>query len=207
MAIINPNSGPDAGGPDSSYTTYMKQLSNAGVQMVGYVHTSWGDRALSDVQADIDGYASYPNLIGIFLDEASTQASDIPYYTSVYNYIKSKKGYTEVLLNPGTATAAGYMDISTNIMIYEDSAANFAKANLPSFVACAPSASEKAGYKYRFSAVAYGASLSQVSSLVSQMQNKGIGMVYITDASDVCCIYNSLASYFASEATTVAGLN
>jgi hypothetical protein len=49
IAIINPNSGPDSAGPDSSYTTYMKKLTAAGVDMVGYVHTSYGARAVSDV--------------------------------------------------------------------------------------------------------------------------------------------------------------
>jgi hypothetical protein len=113
IAIINPNSGPDPSGPDSSYTTYMNKLTAAGVDMVGYVHTSYGDRASSDVYADIDTYASkYPGLKGIFIDEAAASASEVSYYTGVYNHITSKSGYVNTILNPGTQPDQGYLAVS-----------------------------------------------------------------------------------------------
>jgi len=36
----------------------MTKLHNAGVEMIGYVHTSYGARSISDVKAEIDIYAS-----------------------------------------------------------------------------------------------------------------------------------------------------
>jgi len=87
VAIINPDSGPGTG-PDSNYNTYMAKLNEAGVEMIGYVHTSYGARALADVQADIDQYAAeFPLLVGIFLDEAADTADQVPYYTTLYSYI------------------------------------------------------------------------------------------------------------------------
>jgi hypothetical protein len=185
----------------------MTQLHNAGVELIGYVHSSYGDRALADVEADVATYASkYPLLKGIFIDEASASASDIPYYTQLYNYIISK-GYTISILNPGTQPDQGYVAISTSIVVFEDAGSKFASTSFSSFVTCATSSSQKSGYKYKFSVIAYGVSQSSASSMISSMQNKGIGLVYVTDGASGCCTYNDLVSYFAAEASSVAALN
>jgi len=210
VAIINPSSGPGTSGPDANYVNYIQQLHNAGVTIIGYVHTSWGARSLSAVEADIDQYASkFSYLSGIFVDEAANgnTAALISYYTSLYNYIKAKSGYTNVFLNPGTATDAAYLSISTNIMIYENSAANINSETIPSFVLCPPSGYSKSGWKYRFSAAAYAASSSQIVTLANDFQNMGIGYLYITDQAGGCCTYNNLATYFSTEATDIKGLN
>jgi len=207
IAIINPNSGPDASGPDSSYVSYMAKLTAAGVDMVGYVHTSYGARSTSDVNADIDAYASkYPGLKGIFLDEGSPSASDIPYYTTVYNHIISKAGYANTIINPGTQPDAGYMAISTNIVIFEDEGSSLSD-NFSTWVTCAPTAAEKSGYKYRFSGIAHSTASNGMSSILNTMANSGMGLVYVTDGAAGCCTYNELTSYFASEASSVAAMN
>jgi hypothetical protein len=207
IAIINPNSGPDPSGPDSTYVSYMTKLTNAGVDMVGYVHTTYGDRAASDVYADIDTYASkYTGLKGIFIDEASAASSELPYYQGVYNHITSKSGYVNAILNPGTQPDQGYLAVSTNLVIFEDVASNL-KNNFASWVTCAPNSAQKSGYKYKFSGIAYGASSGNINSLLSTMVNSGMGLVYLTDGAGGCCTYNTLASYFASEASSVAAMN
>jgi len=207
IAIINPNSGPDANGPDSSYKTYMQKLTTAGVDMVGYIHTSYGARSISDVQKDISTYASkYPGLKGIFVDEASADASEVAYYTQVYNAIKANSGYANTILNPGTQPDQGYLDISTNIVIFESPASSL-KSSFASWVKCAPNASEKAGWKYKFSGIAYGASQGTMTSTINTMMTAGMGLVYVTDGAAGCCTYNTLTSYMSAMATTVKALN
>nr|P11113.1 RecName: Full=Spherulin-4; Flags: Precursor [Physarum polycephalum]CAA32212.1 spherulin 4 precursor [Physarum polycephalum] len=208
IAIINPNSGPASSGPDSSYTTYMNKLTAAGVDMVGYVHTSYGARAVGDVNADIDTYASkYPGLKGIFLDEASASASEISYYTNVYNHIKSKSGYVNSILNPGTQPDQGYLAISSNIVIFEDAGSNL-KNNYASWVKCAPSASQKSGYKYKFSGIAHSTSSGSMSGIINTMVSVlAMGLVYVTDGAAGCCTYNTLTSYLSQEASAVHALN
>lgn len=211
MAIINPDSGPLPSGPDSSYISYMKKLSNAGITQIGYVHTSYGGRALSTVESEINTYGTLYaglGLQGIFLDEVSNSVNQLSYYTSLYNYIKSNyPSWQNIFINPGTTTVPQYLSVSTNIMIYENSQANLPSTTFPDWVLCANSTALKSGWQYRFSGIAYNASLSQVSSLITQFHNKGIGYVYITDGNLGCCTYNNLASYFPSEASTVLSLN
>jgi hypothetical protein len=207
IAIINPNSGPASAGPDSSYTTYMNKLTTAGVEMVGYVYTSYGARSIADVKADIDTYANkYRNVKGIFFDEASASASDIPFYTQAYNYVMSK-GMTHSILNPGTAPAQGYVSIASNIVIFEDAGSKMSSINFASWVTCAPDSASKANYKYKFSGIAHSTSSGSAAGVINSFQNKGMGLVYVTDGAAGCCTYNSLTSYYASEASTVQSLN
>jgi len=154
IAIINPNSGP-ASAPDSSYNTYMTKLKNAGVEMIGYVYTSYGARSIADVKKDIDTYASkYPLLTGIFFDEVSDSASQVAFYTQAYNYVM-QKGYSHSILNPGVQPAEAYVDISTSIVIFEEAASKLSSKSFSSFVTCASSSAEKSSYKYKFAAIAH----------------------------------------------------
>jgi len=206
VAIVNPNSGPTAT-PSSAYTTYMNKLNAAGAEQVGYVYTQYASRSISAVKADIDIYKNkYPHVIGIFFDEASNKASDVPYYRELYNYVISK-GYSQSILNPGVTPDAGYLDISTNIVVFEDYGSSVNSKTYSNFVKCAPNSSAKANYKYKFSAIAHTTSQSNMASYINKFHQSGIGMVYITDGAGGCCTYNELVSYFAAQATSIASLN
>jgi len=206
IAIINPNSGPDTA-PDSSYTTYMKKLNTAGVIQVGYVYTSFGERVLADAKADIDTYASkYSYLSGIFFDEVSGAAADVTFYTELYNYVLSK-GWSQVILNPGTQPTSAYSAISSNIVVFEDQGSLFSGTSFDSWVTCAPTSAAKSGYKYKFSAIAHTTASSSAPAIIASMAKKGMGLVYTTDGAGGCCTYNTLVSYFASETTSVVSLN
>jgi len=207
IAIINPNSGPDPSGPDSSYVTYMSQLASAGVQMIGYVYTSYGERAISDVEADIDTYTSlYTGITGIFFDEGSPDASEIAFYTQAYNYVMSK-GLVHSIINPGVQPDEGYLAITTSIVIFEDQGALASTISYSSWVTCASDSTEKSGYKYKFSGIGHTTAEADASGIISTFESQGIGMIYVTDGAAGCCTYNTLTSYFATEASTVASVN
>jgi hypothetical protein len=201
-AIINPNSGPDPSGPDSAYTSGMSNFASAGVTMLGYVHTSFGSRSISDVTNDIDTYASkYTGLSGIFIDEASSSANEIDYYTQVYNAITSHAGFTQVVLNPGTQPDQGYFDISTNLMVFEDLGSNFKSNQFASWVTNPPD-----GNKYHFSAVGISVSSGNAESLLQSFASSGMGYVFVTDQGENGGTYNTLVSYWTQQVTDVAAL-
>jgi len=197
VAIINPDSGPGTG-PDSNYNTYMATLNEAGVEMIGYVHTSYGARALADVQADIDQYAAeFPLLVGIFLDEAADTAALVSYYATLYSYIMNLPGYKYDVINPGTVPTQGYLAVSTQIVSFEDTAATFASSADPSFASCSN--------KDHFSVIAYAASsTSTMESTLAAAKSKGYyGWVYVTDGAAGGSTYNALSSYYATEASYI----
>ncbi|MEB3191784.1 MAG: glycoside hydrolase family 9 protein [Snowella sp.] len=115
--ILNPSSGPGSSptidpnyinpnGPDP-----LLDLKNAGALVYGYVPTSFADRDLNAVKADINKYldaAYYQNtgfqIDGMFLDEMSNDLGDVGYYQQIRDYIKSKKSTAKIIGNPGTSS-------------------------------------------------------------------------------------------------------
>lgn len=201
VAIINPSSGPGNGGPDSAFTNYMNKLHNAGVEMVGYVHTQWGARSISTVKKEIDQYASlFPLLSGIFLDEGGATDAVLPYYRELHSYIMSMPGWKYNIINPGTTPTSGYLNAATQIVSFEDTSSKFAASSNPSYASCSN--------KDKFAVITYGASSSGMQSAVNTARSKGYyGWVYITDGAGGCCTYNKIASYYASMASYIASGN
>jgi len=198
VAIINPNSGP-ASSPDSSYVTYMQKLHDAGVDMVGYVHTSYGTRAIADVQAEINTYATqYPLLKGIFLDEGSPDASVLSYYTTLYDYILSMPGWTYDIINPGVVPDAGYLTASTMIVSFENYGTSVAAAiTAPSIAQCSN--------KDQFAAIAHTVTAGSMDSIIDSLMSADyFGYIYVTDGVGGCCTYNALTSYYASMVSYIA---
>lgn len=124
LAIINPNSGPGVAS-DPNYVTQTITSQNLGIIVIGYVFTNYGARAAATVKSDVDKYYTWYNVDGIFFDEVSTNPADIPYYTDLYNYVKAKPGLHKVVLNPGTNTDQGYINIADIIIIFEDTFSNY----------------------------------------------------------------------------------
>lgn len=193
VAIVNPNSGP-GNGPDDVYNTYMAKLHDAGVEMVGYVHTSYGARSLAAVKADIDKYASeFPHISGIFLDESASNDGQLPYYIEIYNYIMSFPGWKYDIINPGTVTTSGYLRASTQIVAFENEASKFPSSSNPSYASCAT--------KDRFAMIAYGATQNTMAMALSAAKAKGYyGWVYVTDGAAGGTTYNVLTSYYSAQA-------
>jgi len=200
VAIINPNSGPGSG-PDSTFSSYMPKLHNAGVEMVGYVHTSYGARAISDVKKEIDVYAQqFPLVVGIFLDEVSASKSQLSYYQELYSYIMGMPGWKYDILNPGAVPDAGYVNAATQIVTYESSTSGFANSQNPSYATCET--------KDKFAMITYGGSSSTMQSAISAAKSKGYyGWVYVTDTGATGATYNSLPSFYTAEANYIASLN
>ncbi len=109
-AVLNPNSGP-GGSEDPAYAAAMANLEAAGGKVVAYVYTNSGNADLSSVESQIKTYITqYGSLInGFFLDGmfiANTTINGslvdtLPYYQSLYGYIKGLSSSYTVIGNPG----------------------------------------------------------------------------------------------------------
>jgi len=168
IAIINPNSGPGTS-QDSTYVTKIAQLIAANITVIGYDHTTYGARSLSDVKNDIDLYQSfYPNIQGIFFDEMEATAGEESYYSELTAYARSKN-FNLTVGNPGTNIDASYLGTENILVVYESNGyANLAQSS--TWPTSDPSQLAIMSIKV--------ASLNQ--TWVSQACQK-VGWVYITD--------------------------
>ncbi|CAG8973527.1 hypothetical protein HYALB_00002853 [Hymenoscyphus albidus] len=126
--------------PDINYLTQLEILnSHRNVQTLGYVPTHWATRDMALVQEEIDCYASWANytdaniqVSGIFLDEAPSSPSpeNLSYMSNVTAYAKSllSPGKDKITFNPGVSVDATFYDIADEIIIFENTWANFQQA-------------------------------------------------------------------------------
>ncbi|KAH8671081.1 Spherulation-specific family 4-domain-containing protein [Xylariales sp. PMI_506] len=117
--VINYNSGPGSlsgsDGPDwIAGADSLTSLSN--VAVLGYVHCSYGERDINDVEADVATWASWVDqgveISGIFLDESpSTVNTTIEaYMKAVTAYIRDTEGFDFVVYNSGFPSTVGALD-------------------------------------------------------------------------------------------------
>ena len=197
LAIINPASGPGSS-PASNYVSQVAASQGAGVDVVGYVHTSYGSRSLATVENEIAEYESWYHVDGIFVDEASISCStEASYYAPLYAYIHAQPGLDLTILNPGEATNQCYMAAADVVLGFEGSPSDLANAGpLPSWTAAFPAG--------RFWGVVYGASSGVLTSTLATLAADGFGEVYVTDQS-LPNPYGALPSYWSQELTAAAG--
>jgi len=188
VAIVNPNSGV-GDTVDPFYQDVIDRLVENQKTPIGYVYTTYGDRDIEEVKAEIDKWLEYyPNIKGFFLDEASSDIEDLAYYEEVYNYIKSKGNYL-VVLNAGTYPDESYFNVADNIVIYENNPEYFD----PSLCDLHP---EKSSF------IIYDADVNTMTEL---MQNSSCTFKYLTD--DVLPNpYDSLPTYIDEEAELSKGV-
>lgn len=121
-AIMNPASGPGTG-VISNYTDVVGSLRQAGGTVIGYVASGFGNRPLSSVLADIDSYASWYDIDGIFIDEMSNSGATatLDFYQAIYDHTKSVDANWQLMGNPGINTNEAYLTRPTadRLVVFE----------------------------------------------------------------------------------------
>jgi hypothetical protein len=201
-AIINPNSGPGGGPPNSDYQVGLAMLRSACITMVGYVHTDYGNRGLSQVKAEVDLYALYFDIHGIFFDEVADGAAQLPYYRELYSYVKTKPRLNKVILNPGARLDEGYIKeprAGDSAIIFEDFPDDW-----PSYT---PDPYLNAYPADRFALLIH--TTPDSNTMQSQLDlavARNIGYVYVTDDT-LPNPWDSLPSFWPAEVDYIQALN
>lgn len=192
--IMNPDSGPGLA-PSSSYGNAVANAQLAGVEILGYVHTSYGTRPLAEVQAEIDAYLTWYAVNGIFLDETSSGTQDLPYYQTISNYIRRSAGPV-VMMNPGVYPDPAYANLADVLLVFENSFDKYRYAIVPGWATTLPAE--------KFLHVVFGAgSINKMRLAVRWSRQRNAGNVYITN--DVLDNpYDTLPSYWSSELSELA---
>jgi hypothetical protein len=190
MAIMNPNSGPGAS-QAQAYVTALANLHQAGGKIIGYVHTSYATRPLTNVVADIDAYLSFYAVDGFFIDEmADDQNSNhVAYYAAIYQYIKSKGARYSVTGNPGENTQQDYLAKPTAdcLVVFENDNTNYPGFHPSDWVTQYP--------VQQFAHITYDVTNSAaMSNDVELAAARHAGWIYFTDRT-----YAALPSYWTNE--------
>ncbi|KAF3225520.1 hypothetical protein TWF191_005224 [Orbilia oligospora] len=158
--VINPNSGPGPERfPDAEYTDAIAKLNvYKNVTLIGYVHTTYGTRDLTQVISEVERYAAwatYPDLDihvdGIFVDEAPGELGEGKIYLGYLRtlHAHTKRAFQEMGLQ-------GYLVTNPGKIV------------------------PKALYDYADNIVSFDGSSRKQGELVQMLVKKGIGEVYVT---------------------------
>jgi hypothetical protein len=198
LGVINPNSGPGAA-PSTSYQNLMNKKPS-GVKVIGYVYSSYGARDVNAVKADIDKYYLwYPNVDGIFVDEANNNSCTIEanYYRQLYSHVKAKSASATVVLNPGAVTLECYVNSSDILITFES---DFSSYNTTWHSGHAWEVNYPAS---RFWHLVHNTSAGNMATALNLSRQRNAGWVYVTD--DVMPNpWDTLASYWWSEVADVS---
>ena len=177
VAIVNPASGPGK----KADPNYVKLLERAKrfekFTPVGYVATTYGQRALEEVKADVDRWVEmYPGIRGIFFDEQASGADRVAYQAALYKHVRAKPGLKLVLSNPGTVCDEKYLSQSaTDVACLFEGPKPFDPAAFPKWVA-KYSPGRVAVLSYKIGTV------KEMRECIRVAGEQKIGYYYVTDA-------------------------
>jgi len=199
-AILNPASGPGQF-VDPNYVAVIGAFRAAGGKILGYVTSSYCTRDLSAVEAEVETYAAFYAIDGIFVDEMANDASQahLDWYAALYAFIQTNHPSYRVVGNPGTTTQEAYLSRPTvdGLVTYE----NFAdyRGYVPdSWVFGYPSE--------RFAHIPYlVASADTMRAYADLAVRRNAGMIFVTDA-DLPNPYDRLPDYWSEEVAYVEAL-
>jgi hypothetical protein len=195
-AIINPNNGP-GGMPNSDYQQGIADLQQGGVKLVGYIHTSYGNRNLAAIERDLDTYGKYFDLDGIFVDEVTTNRHQINYNHHIDRYIKSHLKLKQTILNPGTTIDENYLAqaIGDTIVLFENDLLAWEKYQPPAYITKYP--------RSKFAALIHtNSDINSMFASIDRAIARGFGQIYVTDGHNrppASNPWNTLPSYWQEQ--------
>lgn len=174
VMIINPRNGPGAK-LNRNYQATVRAAHAAGVKVLGYVYTGYGERDLNAVFNDILWHFDWYGVDGVFLDESSADVKHLAYYKLIADGIHSLDGEKMVVLNPGTHPVEEYAAIADVLVTFENTFDKYKKMRpLPTWVSKYPAS--------RFCHIIYNAgSTAKMKEAVQLSRVRGAGYVFVTD--------------------------
>jgi hypothetical protein len=125
MVVANPDGGPGTA-YNVTYADGLEELQAAGITVLGYVPTDWGQTPIPSVESEIGAFYGWYHPDGIYLDqmyneEYSWNGNFIPtYYSTLTAYIKSL-GMGEVFGNSGADIPYYFIGSVSTIGYFENS--------------------------------------------------------------------------------------
>ncbi len=205
VAIINPNNGPDRAPPNLDYQQGMKDLRQAGVKLVGYVPSNYGNRDLQAVKTDINLYAKHFPVDGIFVDETASTQDKLDYYHQIYQHIKSRSKSYQAIVNPGNNLDESYLQkpIADTFVTFENYQKAWGKYRLPTYTS-----------KYspqHFAALIHTTANSKLMrKTIDRAAKHNFGYIYITnDSTDTANKnpWDSLPSFWYTQVEYIQKIN
>src|SRR5579862_353976 len=124
IVVVNHGNGPGSS-YDSQYAAGIKTMQTAGIIVLGYDPTGWGERNVSSIEKDMLTFHNWYHVDGIYLDQMVNWEFNshgmylAPYYANLTQYAHSL-GMTKVLGNSGADVPYYFVGTVDQIGIFEN---------------------------------------------------------------------------------------
>jgi Spherulation-specific family 4 len=183
--------------PVAHFQTLVRQAHDAGITILGYSSTDYGQRAISSVETEVEEYKSWYGVNGIFLDLTQGTPGEFSYYRTLTNFIRSTIPNGAVWLNPGVYPDQEFMSIANVVMVFEGPYSSYLSDQVPSWITQYPPS--------QFAHVIYETPSSDLATAVSLSRERRAGHLFVTDLSGAGNPYGALPSYWSQEADAIPG--
>jgi Spherulation-specific family 4 len=182
--------------PVSHFQTLVRKAQKAGIAVLGYSSTEYGQRPAAQVETDAKNYRAWYKVNGMFLDLTANTRGELSYYRGVAKYIRSVIPSSVIWLNVGAYPAQGYMSVGNVIVAFEGSYASYRQLQVPAWTA---------HYRaIRFADVIYATPAPDLASAVSLSRQRRTADMYVTNLAGSPDPYTALPSYWRSEVAALA---
>lgn len=192
IMVANVDNGPGTA-LDTDYSSAISNARAAGVQVFGYVYTSYASRSLASVEADISTWKTLYGVTSIFLDEAATGSSSLSYYEALTNYVHQEGLGSLTIVNFGTTPSQSDMSAGDILITFEGDYVTYLGTQFPSWVnSYSPS---------RFYNIVYDVpDQPSMMNVMTDAANNHVGYIYATN-DNLPNPYDTLPSYLDGEAS------
>jgi len=197
IIVANPADGPGAI-VDSTYLDAMARARQAGVMVLGYVTTAYGERASADVLLDINTYYDLYHPSGIFLSEGPMDTDCDAMESTFLAYANAARARDpQAFIALGTRLCASYVYFTDLMVLFS--------AQLGIYDAFQPAAWMPARSPERFAHLVSEVPGEALEATVGRAHTLGAGWIYVTD--DVLPNpWDTLPSYFDRELQIISTL-
>lgn len=118
IAVVSPTQDQrgigDFGGPIEDYANAIRFLQHSGVIVVGYLDTAEVSKSLDDAKREIDRWSEwYPDINGLFFDNASISLGAVQYYRLLDEYCKKEKSFQFTIADMASSIEEGVAVMDT----------------------------------------------------------------------------------------------
>jgi hypothetical protein len=137
LVILNIHNGP-GNGPETPFKHVTDRLRGAGVSVIGYVDTNYGNRPATQIMTEFRQYLGWYDVSGLCLDRAATAAASLDYYAALSARVR-KLGARVVFFNHGAYPDEGYARHADLLGAFEGPWPAYRTLSVPRWTAAWPS--------------------------------------------------------------------
>jgi hypothetical protein len=181
--------------PVAHFQMLVRQAHRHGVEVLGYSSTERAQRPVAAVEADARNYRAWYRTDGMFLDLATTDRGNLPYYRKLAAYIRRVNPRAVIWLNPGSYPDQAYLQVASVVVVFEGPYASYRGLQVPGWV--------RRYRATRFAHVIHDTPRADLARAVRLSRLRRAGYVYVTDQGEPDP-YRALPSYWTQEVAAVA---